>query len=370
MSKVITKIILILICFLILGSFILPKAIHADTGYELSHSYAPEKTAVFFDGKIKILKHKAYLANNDQVYIPVKLLSNLEKVNVSYKNGTLLIDSPKGNFKLNKTKYQIYENVSYINTKQFLTITGYKAKYIEKASTIFIWSNTEGFDKSNVMINKLNKVPDDVVWYMGEKVFVYKGNKVGWIIDMEYSGYDLIDVTILLNDGKTLNETIYDSDPSGFCLYFQYKTVKTGFKNKYYWANLSLPYSNPLNNIEKVYFMSVDVRDENIVIQAKRTSGKMVTFKLPVSGYPSAPIHDGFYTTDPKKTHPDWSQNVWNNIVKQKISIGMNKDQVLMSWGGPNDINSYTSSNLHMEQWVYDNSYIYFYDGILKSWSN
>lgn len=59
----------------------------------------------------------------------------------------------------------------------------------------------------------------------------------------------------------------------------------------------------------------------------------------------------------------------WSKISQQKISTGMNKDQVYLSWGEPDDVNSYTSSSLKIEQWVYGSTYLHFYNGKLESWT-
>lgn len=175
-------------------------------------------------------------------------------------------------------------------------------------------------------------------------------------------------VTILLNDGKTIEDTIFDTEPSSFCLYIQYELIKTGFPGKYYWANSNrLPSTSPLHNIEKVYFTSLDLKDGNLVIKANRANGSKVTLKFPLHGYPSSDIHDFFYFSNPKNSFPNWSNKVWDNIANNRISIGMNTDQVLMSWGNPNDISTYRSSTITTELWSYEYDYLYFYNGILDS---
>lgn len=58
----------------------------------------------------------------------------------------------------------------------------------------------------------------------------------------------------------------------------------------------------------------------------------------------------------------------WDAIVGNKVIIGMNRIECLLSWGKPNDINtSKMDSGVH-EQWVYKNrQYLYFENGILTS---
>lgn len=127
--------------------------------------------------------------------------------------------------------------------------------------------------------------------------------------------------------------------------------------------------SNPLYHLEKVYFTSVKIKDRNIVITAKRARGKLVTFKLPITGRLTEPLEKGFYIKDPKKAFPKWPAKVWEKITHPKISKGMTREQVLLSWGYPDDNSSYTSSYAAVEQWIYGNTYLHFYNGVLNSWS-
>ncbi|MCK9311771.1 MAG: hypothetical protein M0P26_05800 [Bacteroidales bacterium] len=60
-----------------------------------------------------------------------------------------------------------------------------------------------------------------------------------------------------------------------------------------------------------------------------------------------------------------------NNIYNNKIWLGATKAMVLESWGKPIDINKSVGTWGVHEQWVYDfGSYLYFEDGILKSWQD
>lgn len=57
----------------------------------------------------------------------------------------------------------------------------------------------------------------------------------------------------------------------------------------------------------------------------------------------------------------------FNLILQGKVRIGMTKEMCELSWGKPNDINSTISSGRKSEQWVYDENYLYFDNGILKT---
>jgi hypothetical protein len=56
-------------------------------------------------------------------------------------------------------------------------------------------------------------------------------------------------------------------------------------------------------------------------------------------------------------------------IRKNKIQLGMNKEQVTLSWGRPEKINESVGRWGVHEQWVYGSgTYLYFENGVLTSW--
>jgi len=82
---------------------------------------------------------------------------------------------------------------------------------------------------------------------------------------------------------------------------------------------------------------------------------------------------------------PSWLSKAkyWNQfrpeyiseIKQKKVCIGMSKDEVIASWGKPDDINRTVGSNYVHEQWVYeglnyDCSYLYFEDGIMTNFQD
>jgi len=83
------------------------------------------------------------------------------------------------------------------------------------------------------------------------------------------------------------------------------------------------------------------------------------------------------------QNHPELDERTKSAILNGRIFIGMNTEQVLASWGKPNKINrSVYEWGVH-EQWVYgglsgygryssytEPTYLYFEDGLLKSWQD
>ncbi|MDD5108867.1 MAG: hypothetical protein PHC29_05095 [Candidatus Omnitrophica bacterium] len=59
-----------------------------------------------------------------------------------------------------------------------------------------------------------------------------------------------------------------------------------------------------------------------------------------------------------------------DEVINKKIRIGMAKEEVLLSWGKPGDINRTVTQYSTHEQWVYSKQYLYFENGILTTWQD
>lgn len=57
----------------------------------------------------------------------------------------------------------------------------------------------------------------------------------------------------------------------------------------------------------------------------------------------------------------------WETIVSGKVSIGMTKEMCKTAWGEPKKINETITSKSTTEQWVYDDNYLYFTNGVLTA---
>ena len=78
------------------------------------------------------------------------------------------------------------------------------------------------------------------------------------------------------------------------------------------------------------------------------------------------PWETAFFEKDPRSTF-DWPEPMWTLIEDSKVKIGMNENQVLLSWGNPKNINEDIYENETRQQWVYDDQYLYFQNGSLVS---
>lgn len=66
--------------------------------------------------------------------------------------------------------------------------------------------------------------------------------------------------------------------------------------------------------------------------------------------------------------HSDWDLDLCQTIADRQVQIGMTAEQVRLSWGRPERVNTTTLRGYEQEQWVYGiDHYLYFRDGQLES---
>lgn len=64
----------------------------------------------------------------------------------------------------------------------------------------------------------------------------------------------------------------------------------------------------------------------------------------------------------------DWSTSVIEAIKNKRVFIGMNREQVVLSWGEPTNKNLTVTGKGTKEQWVYGiGDYLYFRNGVLEA---
>ncbi len=71
------------------------------------------------------------------------------------------------------------------------------------------------------------------------------------------------------------------------------------------------------------------------------------------------PWDNDFFEFNPKQKYR-WSNEIWELINNRKVRVGMNKDQVKLSWGNPDEINKDIYESRILEQWIYESQYLYF----------
>jgi hypothetical protein len=76
------------------------------------------------------------------------------------------------------------------------------------------------------------------------------------------------------------------------------------------------------------------------------------------------------------RRHPEWTKEMQNLVEEGKIKIGMSQQQLLSSWGNPNNVNKNVGNWGVFEQWSYGDVrypynvayYIYLENGVIASW--
>jgi hypothetical protein len=80
--------------------------------------------------------------------------------------------------------------------------------------------------------------------------------------------------------------------------------------------------------------------------------------------------HKVFTPSQFEKLKVKFGAKTFSLLLNGKLQIGMSKEMVLWSWGEPDHVHTTTNANAKREQWVYDNDYLYFDNGILTTIQN
>lgn len=68
---------------------------------------------------------------------------------------------------------------------------------------------------------------------------------------------------------------------------------------------------------------------------------------------------------DAEKYKKKFGDIFWDAILREVIKVGFTEEMTILSWGEPEKINRST----YGDQWVYSGQYLYFENGLLKSWN-
>lgn len=112
-----------------------------------------------------------------------------------------------------------------------------------------------------------------------------------------------------------------------------------------------------------------DADGEYFVIEFKNAKGQLVkTYQMAAANV--VDLLDGgdqFLKYDPYKKYK-WSNAIWSKIKQEKVSIGMTKDQVRMSWGDPSHTGVLSAKGITVETWSYGiSTYVTFTNGKVSS---
>jgi len=106
---------------------------------------------------------------------------------------------------------------------------------------------------------------------------------------------------------------------------------------------------------EKYYYLSLLLKDklgQTITINYEQIIG-------------DNKFHDIFTSTENDTYEKKFGKMNWTKILNNEVVIGFTEEMVILSWGKPEKINKAS----YGDQWVYDEKYLYFEFGKLKSFN-
>jgi len=74
-----------------------------------------------------------------------------------------------------------------------------------------------------------------------------------------------------------------------------------------------------------------------------------------------------FTKTEVESYQAKFGKDNWNLILQSKVKLGMTDEMCVLSWGYPKDINQNINAKGKTEQWVYEDNYLYFTNGVLTT---
>jgi hypothetical protein len=120
---------------------------------------------------------------------------------------------------------------------------------------------------------------------------------------------------------------------------------------------------------QKATIVDIIPNDDNeFAISFQLSSGKVVNTYYMAYDQVTAVLgtKEYFFTSDPTKIYK-WSNAIWAKIKAGKISTGMTKQQVELSWGTPVNKSSLSGSGITVETWQYRNyNYVTFTNGVVS----
>lgn len=323
-----------------------------------------QSVSLFVNGKFQITQQYTQFVNNNKLYIPIKIMDRIPGITIQY-GSPLTITGNKGSITVNDSNSFAYAGVTYVMYKSLLAITDLAGKYASSAQVLFLWSDDEGKRASSEILTNISQLPANFGYFVGEKIYPFYYPGAYWITDIRYASSSLY-ITIQNKSGDTyeFNSPVSDLD---FLLDSELTSFNQNWHGKYVWFDNRAYNGSGLNHLEKLTFIAVQVNDQNdAFVTLQKSNGKQVGIKLNRQYDIGTMLSDILWSKNPRTLY-NWSNSVWTAISKNKLLNNMTREQVILSWGEPSDKNTYQSSSLTYEQWIYSGAYLYFWNGRLNS---
>ena len=277
--------------------------------------------------------------NNDYLFTPYDSTLNFLKENYKGYIGQKLYTKGKSET-LREGSYDRF----FIDYKKSLTSKSnrykccdqYYSKYNELVGKYFIVLDAFEYskrDEKNIFLKLEEEESGDIVYYNYD-------NRYYFYFDFIVTGYFLkqkenyLDKEFIIR-GKSWvskDEPMIDMNTGkivDFSAGSKWKYVDLTIEEKYY--SLSLILENRLN--EQIFCDLLYLNSEHYL----------------------------FTLENAEKYKNKFGEKKWKKIIEGKISIGFTEEMVLIAFGKPKEINKSTDN----DQWVYENQFLYFEDGIL-----
>ena len=286
-----------------------------------------------------------------------------------------------------KNKIILYAFTLLLNAYAFAQHTPYVAPvahWIDK-EIIFLPIDTSEFnepykDWSTSKFKTINPVPSSV--YL----------KRGVIVDVQRDDmFDPYFVTVKLVDSETI---LYGLSHDGHLKDVGFREeyeIASKFVGAILWNERSTfyTYDSVLNvrkhqvvkNLEPLYLWNIEWSGESerpIKITLFETGRRKIFYDLNFSAINLSPnskpvyVDDLFHKVNPRLTHPDWNDRLWEKIETETISKRMSREAVLLSWGNPLGTKSNKVGDDLIETWSYNRIpfvTITFKNGLLSGWN-
>ena len=319
---------------------------------------------LFVNGTFQITQQYTQFVNNNKLYIPIKIMDRIPGIAIQY-GSPLTITGNKGSITVNESNSFAYAGVTYVMYKSLLAITDLDGKYASSAQSLFIWSDDEGKRASSEILTNISQLPAKYGYFIGQKIYPFYYPGAYWITNIRYASSSL-SLTIQNKSGDTyeFNSPVSDLD---FLLDSELTSFNQNWHGKFVWFDNRAYNGSDLNHLEKLTFIAVRVNDQNdAFVTLQKSNGKQVRIKLNRQYDTGMMLSDILWAKNPRTVY-NWSNSVWTAISKNKLLSNMTREQVILSWGEPSDKNTYQSSSLTYEQWIYSGAYLYFWNGRLSS---
>lgn len=319
---------------------------------------------LFVNGTFQITQQYTQFVNNNKLYIPIKIMDRIPGITIQY-GSPLTITGNKGSITVNESNSFAYAGVTYVMYKSLLAITDLDGKYASSAQSLFIWSDDEGKRASSDILTNISQLPAKYGYFIGQKIYPFYYPGAYWITNIRYASSSLY-LTIQNKSGDTyeFNSPVSDLD---FLLDSELTSFNQNWHGKFVWFDNRAYNGSDLNHLEKLTFIAVRVNDQNdAFVTLQKSNGKQVRIKLNRQYDTGMMLSDILCAKNPRTVY-NWSNSVWTAISKNKLLSNMTREQVTLSWGEPSDKNTYQSSSLTYEQWIYSGAYLYFWNGRLSS---